>query len=56
MRNQKMTRIGLLAGLVLFLLISVAAAFETANCVTGMNKGMESVKEFKSSLNDLKIR
>ena len=56
MRNQKTMKAGLVAGLILFLLVTIAAAFETANCVSGMNNGAGSVKQFKSSLNDLKIR
>jgi len=56
MKNIKRIKIALTAGVLLFFLASIAAAFGTANCVINMNKGTNLVKEFKNSLNDLKIR
>ena len=55
MRNQKLTKAGLIAGLVLFLLVSILTACETVNSMSELNKGGKSVIELKNSLNDLKI-
>ncbi|OGF55358.1 MAG: hypothetical protein A2452_02645 [Candidatus Firestonebacteria bacterium RIFOXYC2_FULL_39_67] len=55
MKNQKLTKAGLIAGLVLFLLVSILTACETVNCMSELNKGGKSVIELKNSLNDLKI-
>ena len=55
MRNQKnLKKAGLIAGLALFLLVTVIAACETVNCMSELNKGSCAVAEFKSSLNGLK--
>lgn len=54
MRKAELMKISLIAGVILFLLLSIAAACETAKCVTGLNKSDNSVYELKNSLNDLK--
>ena len=56
MKNTKRMKIAAVTGLILFILISIAAALETVNCVVKMNKSTHLVQEFKNSLNDLKIR
>ncbi|OGF50892.1 MAG: hypothetical protein A2231_00935 [Candidatus Firestonebacteria bacterium RIFOXYA2_FULL_40_8] len=55
MRKQKLTKAGLIAGLLLFLLVSILTACETVNSMSELNKVCKSVTELKNSLNDLKI-
>jgi hypothetical protein len=55
MRNQKMLKAVLAAGIMLFVMISIAAAYETVTSLSKLNKGTASVMELKTLLMSCKF-